>query len=984
MPHVPEELARKLRAAGQGHVLKFDDADKLPSLKAQEFIKELETLDLELVKSIFQASIQAQKNTETGTIEPLESYDLLEQCSIQETERWRNLGLKSISHGQVCALVLSGGQGTRLDFRGPKGMYDIGLPSEKSLFQLFAERLLALEVLTANKFPGILREEIQIPFYVLTSRMNHETTIDFFKEHKFFGLKESQMFFFPQGTLPCFTMDGKLILENASKLATASDGNGGMYKAMESSGAVKKLQACGVKYLHVFSVDNALCKVADPIFMGYCIDKKADRGNKVVWKTRPDDCVGVVAKRNGRFCVIEYSEIDRGMSERVDSRTGKLVFGAANICNHFYTIDFLVDVVLPNASLAYHVAHKKIPMADETGTTFTPTSNSGIKLESFIFDAFPLSSRMAVLSVPRETEFAPVKNPSGNPIDSPDSARRMLHAEGKAWLLAAATVISTAEEVDRFAHEKLEKARHIEISPLISYRGEGLEAYIKSLMKGLPRDIIRLESSKCMASGNSVPTTIRRAFDKCGQGHVFRFIDAGKVNAHEACELVETLRQFDPVQIVDLFERSTKADNAEKKVVDELSPVEEGVVHQLSEIAPELKSRWYNLGLEAVSKGMAGALILGGGQGTRLGFAGPKGMYDLGLPSRKSLFEIFAQRVIKVQKLAEARFNLAESPKIPLLIMTSEMNHDTTVSFFEENNFFGLSRDQLHFFCQGTLPCFTESGKLILETASQLARASDGNGGIYPALKRNGVLGLLGEQNVQYLHVFSVDNVLCKVADPMFIGYCIDQDADCANKVVWKTRPDESVGVVAKRNGAYCVVEYSELDRAASEQVDPSTGKLSFGAANICNHLFRLDFLQRCCNRTDAKYHVAKKKIPYVNDEGTATIAPTSNTGIKLETFIFDVFPLSKSMKVLAVAREDEFAPVKNAPGAACDSPDTARQLISAQCKRWLLNAGATFEDSAPDAICEILPSLSYNGEGLEEVARLQSPIRLPIMLGQD
>ncbi|RQM16369.1 hypothetical protein DD237_003800 [Peronospora effusa] len=338
MPHVPEELARKLRAAGQGHVLKFDDADKLPSLKAQEFIKELETLDLELVKSIFQASIQAQKNTETGTIEPLESYDLLEQCSIQETERWRNLGLKSISHGQVCALVLSGGQGTRLDFRGPKGMYDIGLPSEKSLFQLFAERLLALEVLTANKFPGILREEIQIPFYVLTSRMNHETTIDFFKEHKFFGLKESQMFFFPQGTLPCFTMDGKLILENASKLATASDGNGGMYKAMESSGAVKKLQACGVKYLHVFSVDNALCKVADPIFMGYCIDKKADRGNKVVWKTRPDDCVGVVAKRNGRFCVIEYSEIDRGMSERVDSRTGKLVFGAANICNHFYTM----------------------------------------------------------------------------------------------------------------------------------------------------------------------------------------------------------------------------------------------------------------------------------------------------------------------------------------------------------------------------------------------------------------------------------------------------------------------------------------------------------------------------------------------------------------------------------------------------------------------------------------------------------------------
>ncbi|CAH0513931.1 unnamed protein product [Peronospora belbahrii] len=591
---------------------------------------------------------------------------------------------------------------------------------------------------------------------------------------------------------------------------------------------------------------------------------------------------------------------------------------------------------------------------------------------------------MAVLSVPRESEFAPVKNPSGDPIDSPDSALRMMHTEGKAWLLAAATVTSTAEEIKSFVHEKLEKARQIEISPLVSYSGEGLEAYIKPLMDGLPRDIIRLESSKFMASANSIPPSIRRVFDKAGQGHVFRFVDAGRVNAQDACELVEALRELDLLQIVDLFERSTKADNVEKKIVDQLLPLEEGVVHQLSETAPEVRTNWHDLGLEAVSKGMVGALILGGGQGTRLGFAGPKGMYNIGLPSGKSLFEIFAQRVIKVQMLAEARFKPAEPPKIPLLIMTSEMNHEATVSFFRENSFFGLSRDQLHCFCQGTLPCFTENGKLILETASRLARASDGNGGIYSAIKRNGLLSLLGEHNVQYLHVFSVDNALCKVADPVFIGYCIDQDADCANKVVWKSRSDESVGVVAKRNGTYCVVEYSELDQAASEQVDPSTGKLSFGAANICNHFFRLDFLQRCCNWIDAEYHVARKKIPYVNDEGTAMIIPTSNTGIKLETFIFDVFPLSKSMKALGVAREDEFAPVKNAPGAASDSPNTACQLLSDQCKRWLLNAGATFEASAPDVICEILPSLSYNGEGLEEVVRSKSPIRLPIVLGQD
>ncbi|KAG1699678.1 hypothetical protein DVH05_012571 [Phytophthora capsici] len=481
-----------------------------------------------------------------------------------------------------------------------------------------------------------------------------------------------------------------------------------------------------------------------------------------------------------------------------------------------------------------------------------------------------------------------------------------------------------------------------------------------------------------------IPASLRKTYEEAGQGHVFQFVDAGKVSAQDTSKLVESLRQYDPHQIGALFERSTKADSVADVAADKVTPLEEGVVHQLSETSPELKAKWLDLGLEAVSKGTAGALVLSGGQGTRLGFAGPKGMYDIGLPSGKTLFELFALRILKVQELAKTRFNLAEWPQIPLLVMTSEMNHDTTVDFFQDNSYFGLSADQVHFFRQGTLPCFANDGKFILETASQLATASDGNGGIYPALKRSGVLDLLSARNVQYLHVFSVDNVLCKVADPVFIGYCVDQDADCANKVVWKTRPDESVGVVAKRNGAYCVVEYSELDRAASEQVDSKTGKLSFGAANICNHFFRLDFLQRCCNQTDAEYHVAKKKIPHVSSDGTETITPTTNTGIKLETFIFDVFPLSKSMKVLGVAREDEFAPVKNAPGAASDSPDTARQLISEQCKRWLLEAGATFADSEPDAICEILPSLSYNGEGLEEVARLQSPIQLPVVLGRN
>jgi UDP-N-acetylglucosamine/UDP-N-acetylgalactosamine diphosphorylase len=290
-------------------------------------------LDLDHIESIFNASTSAVKVDDQDQIkdqlEPLEEFDRLEECSNAKIQKWRSKGLEAIRKGQVCALVLSGGQGTRLGFSGPKGMYSIGLPSHKSLFQLFAERIRKLEQLAGHGS--------KIHFYLMTSKMNHEETVSFFEQHDYFGLKESQMFFFPQGTLPCFTLEGKLMLQNSYQLATASDGNGGIYHALSKSGALTKLQKQHVKYLHVFSVDNALCKVADPVFIGYCIDKNADCANKVVWKSRPDESVGVVAKKNGKFCIIEYSEMDSDIRKQTDPKTGQLAYGAANICNHFFT-----------------------------------------------------------------------------------------------------------------------------------------------------------------------------------------------------------------------------------------------------------------------------------------------------------------------------------------------------------------------------------------------------------------------------------------------------------------------------------------------------------------------------------------------------------------------------------------------------------------------------------------------------------------------
>ena len=297
-------------------------------------------MDLDLIESIFnkckaaeEQQQQQQSQHEAETIEPLRECDQVEFCSEDQKTAWRQLGMEAIAKGQVCALVMGGGQGTRLGFAGPKGMYDIGLPSHKSLFQLFAERILRLETLASRLF-GL---QARIPFYVMTSVMNHDETQQFFKQHHFFGLQPDQLFFFAQGTMPCLTFDGKLMLENSHHLAQASDGNGGIYHSLANSGALTKLQHEGVKYLHVFSVDNALCKVAEPIFMGYCIDKHADCANKVVWKDRWDEKVGVVARKNGKFYVVEYSELDEAMAKKTDPATGKLSFGAGNICNHFFT-----------------------------------------------------------------------------------------------------------------------------------------------------------------------------------------------------------------------------------------------------------------------------------------------------------------------------------------------------------------------------------------------------------------------------------------------------------------------------------------------------------------------------------------------------------------------------------------------------------------------------------------------------------------------
>ena len=304
---------------------------------------------------------------------------------------------------------------------------------------------------------------------------------------------------------------------------------------------------------------------------------------------------------------------------------------------------------------------------------------------------------------------------------------------------------------------------------------------------------------------------------------------------------------------------------------------------------------------------------------------------------------------------------------IPWYVMTSGPTRVATESFFKKHGFFGLLEEQVVFFEQGVLPAFTPQGKIILETKSSLSVAPDGNGGIYAALRKQGILDDLKKKGIPYIHVYCVDNCLVKIGDPTFIGFCVDKKVECGAKVVPKRSPDESVGIICLKNGKYSAVEYSEIDKE-SAYAKGADGNLLYNTGNIANHFFTLDFLNRIQDfESELEYHVASKKIKHVDLNTGEIITPTVANGIKLELFIFDVFPFAKSMAVLEVERAEEFSPLKNAKGA--DSPETSRSDIMAQHIRFIERSNGIVNRKEGVHICELSPMVTYGGEGLEVLA---------------
>lgn len=334
-----DELSVKLEKFGQQHLLRFW-ADLSESEK-ESLEKELKEVDLESLKKVYEESKkEKQEDKVNKDLKPIpeSSKSSYEKSSKEELKRYEEKGLKAIADGKVAVILLAGGQATRLGVNYPKGMYSVKLPSQKSLFQLQAERLKRVQELADSK------SKSSVPFYVMTSENTKDVIKSYFEKNDFFKLDKEKVQFFEQGTVPCLSKDGKVLLDSKSKVSKSPDGNGGLYKALVKSGVLDDLKKRGVKYVHVYCVDNVLVRVADPVFIGYCIEKDADCAAKVVKKVDSEERLGVICKsEDGKYKVVEYSEISEENRKQKDEKKD-LVYNAGNICNHFFTYEFLEEV----------------------------------------------------------------------------------------------------------------------------------------------------------------------------------------------------------------------------------------------------------------------------------------------------------------------------------------------------------------------------------------------------------------------------------------------------------------------------------------------------------------------------------------------------------------------------------------------------------------------------------------------------------------
>lgn len=335
---------------------------------------------------------------------------------------------------------------------------------------------------------------------------------------------------------------------------------------------------------------------------------------------------------------------------------------------------------------------------------------------------------------------------------------------------------------------------------------------------------------------------------------------------------------------------------------------------EVSEIEKR-KEEFTQIGIEALKAQKVGAVLLAGGQGTRLGFDKPKGMFNVGITKDLYIFECLIHNLMDVVNQINTW--------VPLYIMTSDKNHEDTVHFFEEKQYFGYNKDFIRFFKQDMAPSVDFNGKLLMEDKDRLSLSPNGNGGWFHSLQNAGLISHMKEIGIEWLTVFAVDNVLQRINDPAYVGAVIASRCDCGGKVVRKADPYERVGVLCLEDGKPSIVEYYEMTDDMIHLKDEN-GNLLYNFGVILNYMFRLDKLEQIVNK-ELPVHIVEKKIPYMDETGTF-IKPDKPNGYKFEELVLDMIHLMDSCLPYEVVRNHEFAPIKNPTGV--DSVESARALL--------------------------------------------------------
>ena len=387
---------------------------------------------------------------------------------------------------------------------------------------------------------------------------------------------------------------------------------------------------------------------------------------------------------------------------------------------------------------------------------------------------------------------------------------------------------------------------------------------------------------------------------KYGQEHVLKYYD--ELSDEQRNTLIEQIDRTDFTVIGQAAETGKRGTIAPIKAMT-IPEIDMG------------RERFERIGMEAVKAGKLGAVLLAGGMGTRLGSDAPKGMYDIGISKPVYIFQRLIENLMKVVEKA--------GNYIQLFVMTSEKNHDATVGFFKEHDYFGYDKDYIAFFKQDMAPAADFDGKVYMEAKNSIATSPNGNGGWFLSMKKSGLLELVEKRGIEWLNVFAVDNVLQSIADPVFAGAVLEGGYSVGSKVIRKVNPQEKVGVMCTEDGRPSIVEYIELTEDMLTQRDEN-GEYAYNFGVILNYLFKVDKLVNLLERK-LPYHKSAKKIPYINEAGEL-VKPEDPNGYKYEQFILDMIQMLDSCLPFEVVREKEFAPIKNKTGV--DSVESARELL--------------------------------------------------------